>query len=378
MPAMQPRLVDGRPESVGMSAERLKLVVELMDAAVRSHVVPGGTILAARHGTVVLEHAVGLSRVADNVPAGKDTIWICASLSKPITYMALLLLVERGRLVLDQPVRELIPEFAGADRAGVKVLHLMTHTSGLPDMLPDNEALRRRHSDLKAFIDGTCKAPLGFAPGTKVSYQSMGTLLCAHLVERLTGMRLRDFLTKELCGPLGLRDTYYGIRGPDGLKDRRLAMIHLAPEQAATDWNGNSPYWRELGAPWGAMQSTPREYAAFLHLLLNDGRYGDRQVLSLPAARAMIADQTARLPGLSAEQKLAEPWGLGWARQGTENRRFGDLMSPATFGHWGSTGTVAWADPTTGVLMVLMTNQPLNDNRTFWRRMGNAVAGATT
>jgi CubicO group peptidase (beta-lactamase class C family) len=374
---MLAKLTDGRPEAAGMSPERLKVAVELFESAARARSVAGGVLFVARNGTVVLEHAAGLCRPAENVPAAADSIWICASLSKPVTYMALLMLVERGKVVLDQPVRELVPEFTGPGKEAVKVFHLMTHTSGLPDMLPDNEDLRRRHADLGAFVAGTCKVELGFTPGTKVSYQSKGTLMCAHIVERVSGMRIRDFLAKELFEPLGLKDTYYGIRGPNGLKEKRLAMVKLSPEQEKTDWNANSEYWREFGAPWGSLQSTAREYATFLHLLLNNGRYGDRQVLSLPGARAMIADQTGRLPRLPAETKLAEPWGLGWARHSVEGRSFGDLMSPATFGHWGSTGTVCWADPTTGVLMVLMTNQPLTEGRTFWRRMGNAVAAAT-
>lgn len=377
-----PVLADGRPEAVGLSAERLSRVAEHLETAVRSHTIPGGTLVVARHGVVVLEKAVGIARPADMAAAANDTIWLTASLSKPVTYMGLMLLVERGALTLDQPVKDLIPEFAGAGREGVKVVHLMTHTSGLPDMPPHNEELRKRHAPLADFIAEAAKAPLAFPAGTKVSYQSSGTLLCAHIVEKLSGMKLGDFLQRELFAPLGLADTYLGLRKTDrqnGLGDRRLALVRLTEDQDRLDWTWNSEYWRNLGAPWGALQSTPREYAAFLQLLLNGGRWGDRRILSPSAARAIISDTTARLPRLPADIARTEPWALGWMLQGPADApRFGDLVSPNAFGHWGSCGTVAWSDPASGLLMVMMTNEPLDGGRspTFLRRLSNLVAAS--
>jgi len=368
---------DAKPESVGIDPVRLERAADLIERAVKEHALPGATLVVARRGSVVMDRAFGLARPAEMVAAAPDTVWLMASLSKPVTYMALLLLVERGELSLEQPVRELIPEFAGAGKEAVRVVHLMTHTSGLPDMVVDNEALRKRHASLADFISGACKADLHFPAGTKVSYQSMGTLLCAAIVERITKTRLRDFLQSEFFGPMGLRDTWYGIRRDIDLKHRRLAMVSLPAETERQDWNWNGAYWRELGAPWGALQSTAREFAAFLQLLLDGGTSNGKRILSPATVRAMISDQTARLPKLSAETKLIEPWGLGWALEHrSDNREFADLVAPGTFGHWGSTGNVCWADPTVGLVMVLLTNRPLSGDRSLHRRVGNAVAAS--
>ena len=113
------------------------------------------------------------------------TPFLIASITKPMTVSAVMLLRDQGALRLDDPVQKFLPQFTGGDRKSVTVKHLLTHTSGLPDMLPDNTELRKKHAALSAFIDGACQVPLGFTSGTKVSYQSMGILLAAAIVEKI-------------------------------------------------------------------------------------------------------------------------------------------------------------------------------------------------
>src|ERR1041384_1288461 len=127
-----------------------------------------------------------------------DRVFLLASITKPMTATAVMILCDRGRVRLEDPVRKFIPEFTGGDRDLITIRHLLTHTSGLPDMLPENTALRRRHAALSGFVAGTCKTPLLFKPGTEVKCQSMGILLASEIVERLTRMPLRDFLRSEL------------------------------------------------------------------------------------------------------------------------------------------------------------------------------------
>jgi CubicO group peptidase (beta-lactamase class C family) len=286
-----------------------------------------------------------------------------------------MMLVERGRLGLDDRVAEYVPEFAAEGKDEVRVRHLMTHTSGLPDMLPENETLRAGNRPLSDFVAGTCRHPLLFPPGTRVRYQSMGTLMLAEVVVRITGGAIAGFLERELFGPLGMRDTSLGAR-PETLD--RIARVRLSPEQeAASGWNWNSRYWRELGSPWGGLITTPGDLARFCQLFLGEGAVGKTRLLALATVRAMTANQLAGMPAVPEEDRRCRPWGLGWrlAWPG-HSSNFGDLLGPRTFGHWGATGTLFWADPDAEGFCVLLTTEPQRDDGRLLARASNAVAAA--
>lgn len=291
-------------------------------------------VLDVRQGKFSFSRAFGEAR-------NMETVFLLASISKPMTAAGVMLLADRGELALTDPVHKFIPEFSGADRSLIIVQHLLTHTSGLPDMLPENEALRRRHAPLAEFVAVTCKTPLLFRPGAKVSYQSMGILLASEIVERITGTPFRDFLRREIFLPLGMRETSLG------LGSRRIEDTAQCQVESKEDWSWNTPYWRDLGAPWGGVHSTAADVTRFLHAFLQpDGR-----VLKRETFRAMITNHTTG---------LNEAWGLGWM---LDPGKFSHGCSPRTFGHYGATGTVAWADPDTGVRCVLLTTKPADQSR---------------
>ncbi len=278
-----------------------------------------------------------------------DSVFLLASITKPMTAAGVMLLVDRGVISLADPVRKYIPEFSGGDRDLVTIRHLLTHTSGLPDQLPENIDLRKRHAPLKEFVAGACRTPLLFRPGSKVSYQSMGILLAAEIAERVTSRPFRDFLRDEVFQPLGMKHTSLGLGGRR-IADTMPAQVQSAPAlygTAENDWNWNSPYWRDLGAPWGGAHSTVGDVTALLRAFLKpDGR-----VLRTATARAMVTNQTP---------DLNEAWGYGWM---LKPGGFGKSCSPKTFGHWGATGTVAWADPATDATCVLLTTKPADRSR---------------
>ena len=142
-----------------------------------------------------------------------ERVFILASISKPMTVTGVMTLVERGKLRLEDPVRKFIPEFKGGDRDLVTVRHLLTHTSGLPDMLPENVELRKRHAPIADFVAATCKTPLLFKPGTQVKYQSMGILLASAIAERISGLRFPDFQHQFVFAPAGMNATSLGLGG---------------------------------------------------------------------------------------------------------------------------------------------------------------------
>ena len=159
-------------------------------------------------------------------------------------------------LRLDDPVRKFIPEFTGGDRDLITIRHLLTHTSGLPDMLPDNTELRKRHAPLSDFVAGVCKTPLLFKPGAEVRYQSMGILLAGEIVERVARARPARISPQGTISAAGMKETSLGLGG------RKIADTALCQVAGDDDWNWNSPYWRDLGAPWGGAHSTAADVRA--------------------------------------------------------------------------------------------------------------------
>lgn len=153
-----------------MKPERFKAATQLIQEQVESGLVGAAALLVAHNGKIEVEQGFGsLSRKAGAKPCRSDSIFLVASISKPVTAMAVMRLVDQGRIGLDDPAQKYLPEFKGDGRERITVRNLLNHTSGLPDMLPDNIELRRRHAPLKEFVAGALRTPLMFPPGTRVS-----------------------------------------------------------------------------------------------------------------------------------------------------------------------------------------------------------------
>ncbi|MBP6852970.1 MAG: beta-lactamase family protein [Rhodoferax sp.] len=340
-----------------MSSRRLAHASALLAAEVDAGRVAAGSLLVARNGHVVLHAGYG---------APADAVYLLASISKPVNAVALMLLVERGLVALDAPVSRYLPEFAGADRAAVRVRDLLTHTSGLPDMVPDNLALRRAHAPLSAFVQAACRTPLLFAPQTGFSYQSMGTLLAGEIVQRVAGQPLREFHQREIFDVLGMPNSSLGLGGRPMTDSVRCQTDDSADMER---FGPNTLYWRDMGHPWGGMLSTVSDLALLLQMFLDGGHSAGRPFLAPATVAGMTSDQNAA---------IGAPWALGWGLATSPVWVYcGDRVSPRTFGHSGATGTVAWADPDTQVLTVILTTRPtaLDDGRLLCD-ISNAVATA--
>ena len=318
--------------ALALKRGRLKQADTILKKAAESGEVSAASATVRQRGSLI-QFASG--------KANPDTVFLLASITKPMTAAAVMILEGRGQLALADPVRKFIPEFQGGDRGVITIQHLLTHTSGLPDMLPDNDELRKRHAPLKDFVAGACRVPLLFKPGTQCKYQSMGILLAAEIVERVTKTKLRAFLRSEVFQPFGMTQTSLGLGG------RSIPSTAQCQIAGNGDWNWNSPYWRDLGAPWGGAHATSGDIVRFLERFLEP----KNNVLKPEAARRMVTNHN---------QGLNEPWGLGFMVNGA---KFSAKCSPDTFGHWGSTGTVCWADPATQTAFALLTTKPAAESR---------------
>lgn len=304
---------------------------------------------------------------ADNTNSvTRDSVFLIASPTKPFVTTAAMMLVEQGQLQLDHFVGRYLPEFASDGKEAIRLIHLLTHTSGLPDMLPNNESLRQEHAPLSTFMRYVCEVELVARPGTKVHYQSMGILVLATIVERLTGLSLPGFLQKQIFEPLCMSNTALGIPTSwhnSGHMDR-MAWSQVDSKPGATDWGWNSSYWRGLGAPWGGLLSTATDLGNFCRHLLRI-HHGEDGILSHETLCAMTTNQLEYLGNLPEGSVRATPWGLGWQLNWPgHSRGFGSLLPPECYGHWGATGTLVWIDPTRHVYGIVLTTEPIDmENR---------------
>ena len=319
---------------------KMNSAFSIIQKQVDAGVLKGAVLRVERRGEAE-QQAFGIAK--------EDSMFLLGSITKPFTAVAAMVLVDRGELKLSDRAVKFIPEFSEGERKEITVEQLLTHTSGLPDQLADNNAMRARHATLADFVQGTVRTPLLFAPGTKYHYQSMGIMLAAEIVQRITKTPLPEFLAKHVFAPLGMKRTVLGLGAFKKSDMMPMQTEHAAPEAGAgdpnaKDWDWNSDYWRNLGAPWGGAHSTAEDMAVFLRSF----SHPDGRVLREETARFMIQNHT---PTLEAHR------GIGFM-VGPEG--FGKGCSARAFGHSGSTGTLAWADPETDTTFVLLTTLPKN------------------
>ena len=295
-----------------------------------------------------------------------DSIFLIASPTKPFVATAIMMLVQQGHLHLSDRVSRYLPRFDVSGKRNIRLIHLLTHTSGLPDMLPNNLELRKDHAPLSEYMENVYDVDLLFKPGYRVHYQSMGILTLATILESIADESLTAFLERTVFTPLKMQQTTLGIRDNSGAVDPMQHQVHVQvdDQEGATDWGWNSLYWRKLGAPWGGLLSTAGDLGKFYrHLLqISSGSPGILHPLTL---QAMIRNQLTTMPHISPEVARSTPWGLGWQLNWPNHPRgFGSILPPSAFGHWGATGTLGWIDPQRGVYGIVLTSSPIQlENR---------------
>ncbi len=276
-----------------------------------------------------------------------DVAFLLGSISKPIVIAALMTLYEKGLFALEDPVKKFIPQFETGGRDRVTIKHLLTHTSGLPDQLPQNAQLRQSHASLNEFVEGTFQVPLGFEPGTRYEYSSMGIMLAAEIAQRLSGVEIKKFVAQSILEPLGMKHSALGMGDFQNGQTIPCQVEYAAVESGGGDpnsklWDWNSKYWRELGSPWGGVQASAPDVARFLEAFME-------------SSHSIFKRETAQLLIQNHNPPSLESRGLGFD---SEMSASCSECSPKTFGHTGSTGTIAWADPVRERVCVVLTTLP--------------------
>lgn len=369
-----------KPEDIGLDPKRLQVAYDLLEkwTTGKDAPVPGAAMIVGRHGKAVAVRRFGRQGPEpDAEPLRADAMFYMASITKPTAiYTSALMLVERGQLNLSDKVTRYIPEFGVEGKEDTLVAHLFTHTSGLPDELPDNAALRQQQAPLKKFIAECIAAKPLFKAGTKLSYSSAATITVAEIVQRLSGVSIHQFVRREIVEPLGLKST--GL-GSEGFARERLVRATVPEYQQAKDFVGgwNSEYWQKLGSPAGGLFSTPEDMAVVCAMILNGGKWGNVRLLAPATVRMATSNRLDDFPELPEPVRRTQPWGLGWRlnHPGTPDS-WSDLLGRHVFGHTGSSGTMTWMDPQTQGFAVLLTNALRA--RAPWRlvHLSNIVASA--
>jgi CubicO group peptidase (beta-lactamase class C family) len=354
------------PDSVGVSAQRLRRIDDAMKRTVDEKRIAGIVTLLTRHGKIVHHNAVGVKDIRKNDPVQKDSIFRIYSMTKPITGAAMMMLFEEGKWRLDDPVSRHIPEFAklqvltGANADGspttepsrrqMTMRELMTHTAGLGYVLNSNNPVDRMiiqgrvldtAAPLQTMIDKLGKLPLLAQPGTRWSY-SIGVDVQGYLVEKFSGMKFEEFLKARLFDPLGMKDTAFYVPQE---KLSRLALVHAEPQGGGltVDENRGDPKVVPLGpSGGGGLFSTAMDYARFTEMLLNGGQLNGVRILAPRTVEMMRTNYVNPEP-----LKTMGP-GTGWSmgfQVVTDAAAAGVPESNGSYNWFGIAGTWFWIDP---------------------------------
>lgn len=349
-----------QPESVGMSSARLDRIDAWLQGIVDRKEAAGFVSLVARHGKVVHHKAIGRRGLAAAEPMPVDAIFDLASMTKPITVAAALMLLEEGRFTLDDPIATWVPEYRSpkvevsggapvAAKRAITVKDLFTHTSGIFD--PWSRADSMNFPTLAAYVKALSEKPLRYEPGTTWLYGSSHHVL-GYLVQQVSGVPLDKFVQERILTPLGMRDTEYwpaesklrAILVVDGKDDpASLSRVPPAAAKAKTFMGGAS-----------GLYSTAADYWRFSQMLLDGGTFNGRRLLGPRSIRWMTENHIGEMPSFGTS---GTRFGLGLAvvtDAGASNLPY----AKGTYYWSGSQGTVFWIDPAedlVGVLMLQLT-----------------------
>lgn len=349
--------------SLSLRAE-VKSIRESMEALVKDGSLSGSVTLLWHDGKVVSEEAVGLQDLEAKTPMATDSLFWIASMTKPMTATAVMMLQDEGKLAIAEPVEKYLPEFKGqwmiAERGKstmtlkrparpITLRDLLTHTSGIGTV--DSP---RPDCSLAELVMAFSQLPLQFEPGSKWAYSSAGIHVLGRVVEVVSGQPFAEFLEARLLKPLGMKDTTFW---PSASQARRVAKSYQPAEGGRGLAETGNPHLKgsltsreRTPLPGGGLFSTAPDLVRFYQMILNGGESGGRRYVSKAAVEQMTRTQTGELKTGFVE---GMSFGLGWGvvRQPTGVTA---MLSPGTYGHGGAFGTQGWIDAQQNLILVLL------------------------
>jgi CubicO group peptidase (beta-lactamase class C family) len=353
-----------------MDARRLQCLKEVVEADVDSGLYYGAVLSVARHGEVAFDEAIGFGDAAHESPLQTDSVFSIFSATKSFINILVLRAIELGQFALTTKMVDIVPEFAGAPRDHSTIFHFLTHTTGMPGLW---EPKANTYYDvLDDAVAAVCEYVLGTVePGTRCDYSPMANhTLLGEILRRtdLQGRSIHEIMAQDLFEPLGMTDTWLGLRSQQ--RDR-----HVVPDMRGivpiTHLSHTSPGDHGLftaesnESTWVGASSTTGDLRRFAEMLRGDGTLGDARILS-PRTVALarqnhtgdLKNELYRTVALRAGYTPPPAYlGLGFQVRGTEivHHQLGTLTSPETFGNYGAGSVVYWIDPEQDVTFVALT-----------------------
>jgi CubicO group peptidase (beta-lactamase class C family) len=395
-----------KPEEVGMSLERLQRIDQMLERRIAAGEIAGAVAIVARKGKIVHLTAKGVMDLETKQPVTAGTMFRVASMTKPVTSVAIMMMIEEGKIRLNDPVSRYIPEFrgqkvavaapagprgegtasatgagaagAGGGRGGrggappnfttvpaqreITIKDLLTHTSGLASGQMSNSTVqaiaRKQGEKLADYIPRLGTTTLEFQPGSRWAYSAQaGHDTLGRIVEIASGMPLNEFFQKRIFEPLGMKDITFW---PSPAQWQRVASVYTRGANGLTknnNPNGMSSEVYFMGS--GGLITTAEDYIPLGVMLANGGELNGKRILGKKTVEMF---RSAHIPDTLPGRAAGEGYGLG-VRVVTDHVRRGTMLSDGTFGWSGVYGTHFFVDPveqTVGVLLVQTSNQEVN------------------
>jgi CubicO group peptidase (beta-lactamase class C family) len=362
----------GKPEDAGMSSERLLRIHDAIQRHIDAGEISGAVTLVARRGRIVHFEPHGLMDIESKRPMQKDAIFRIASMSKPITGVAVMMMLEEGKLRLNDPVSKFLPEFknskvavprgnAGefyeipADRE-LTIRDLLTHTNGLMTGGIGSKAGPPRPAagdTLASYVPRLAAAPLDFQPGTQWAYSGLaGPDTLSRIVEIVSGQPYDEFLRARIFEPLGMQDTFF--YPPDDRRPRLATLYSKSPKGLVRAENQDGFSLKTYFSGAGGLMSSALDYLQFAQMLLNGGELHGTRLLSPRTVDLMATNHV----GDMFNGKLGRPaHGMGYGLLVgivEDGAAAGLRVSNGSFGWDGAYGTQTWIDPREKMVTIVM------------------------
>ena len=343
-----------------------------MKGFIDSKEIAGAVTLVADGDKSLHLASTGMADIETKRPMATDSIFWIASMTKPITATAVMMMQDEGKLSVDDPVSKYLPEFTG-DKAGITIEQCLTHSSGLSDVTGEET---KSVATLKDLVPLFTAKPLVFPPGRKWQYCQTGINTAGRIVEVVSGKSFPEFLEERIFGPLGMKDTTFYLTETQTARlvtSYSIAGGVLKPA-ALRHLNGKSPASSDrYPMANGGLFSTAEDYAKFAKMILNGGEASGKRYLKEESVKQMTTVQSG---DLTTGFTPGNAWGLGWCVV-REPQGVTAALSAGSFGHGGAYGTQAWIDPVKKrfhIMMIQRADIGNGDASEIRREFHNAAA----
>lgn len=349
-------VVAGSSLALELNPAVLGKIAPAMEAAVAGKEAAGIVTLVMKEGKVVHHEAVGMADVAGGKPMAKDAVFWIASMTKSINGTALMMLVEEGKVTLDEPAAKWMPALAkvkmkdgSMPKTAITLRMLLSHTAGIafPPRKADDGAV-----SLKQYVDRLLVAPLAFEPGSDYEY-GFGPTVAGRLLEVVTGKPYEVFLKERLFEPLGMVDTMFH---PDEARRARIAQTYKLDEETKELGVSYNPFFtssvavKRMVEPAGGLFSAAADMGRFYAMVANGGELDGKRILSEKGVKEMTTPVSAGGKPIT--------YGLGWQCCTEANAKMSPL-GVGTFGHGGAFGTNGWVDLERKIVTVFLVQNVL-------------------